>query len=248
MGNKEIKAVISNKFSKVVWIALSFYLAVVVILIVMGFTVGSVNASGSYWLKGVYIVYDGAGWFGIPFTRIERYKETGAFLASRSYPGNIVLFIFILLLFALLPVAVMFIVKRRRKLINFTAFDKELVGSYTGFIPISKITLNMPIEKVDNIAAVKNFLYFYTGKTIRIGSASGVIKIRYVINADEVVAFISEAIEKAKNKREQAISQQNSTPQTDIADSLKKLAELRDSGIITEEEFNQKKSELLSKM
>jgi Short C-terminal domain len=34
----------------------------------------------------------------------------------------------------------------------------------------------------------------------------------------------------------------------DIADQIKKLADLRDQGVLTEDEFQQKKAELLAKM
>lgn len=77
---------------------------------------------------------------------------------------------------------------------------------------------------------------------------SGVVRIPYVKNADEIVTFISAAIEQAKMKNGQYILQQPVSSQLDVADRIKKLAELRDSGIITEEEFDQKKSELLDKM
>lgn len=45
-------------------------------------------------------------------------------------------------------------------------------------------------------------------------------------------------------------SNTNDSPniQQDIPDQIKKLAELKDQGILTEEEFNQKKTELLLKM
>lgn len=39
-----------------------------------------------------------------------------------------------------------------------------------------------------------------------------------------------------------------SVPEEDVTETLKKLAELRDLGIITEEEFNEKKAELLAKL
>ena len=89
------------------------------------------------------------------------------------------------------------------------------------------------------------FLTFSQEKKIRIVSTSGCIRIPYVVNADEVVAFISKAIEKAKGNTQSA---QPNSSQTVAMENLKKLAELRDSGIITEEEFNQKKNEFLDKI
>jgi len=43
-------------------------------------------------------------------------------------------------------------------------------------------------------------------------------------------------------------SASNTQQSDDIPSQIKKLAELRDQGILTDDEFNQKKSELLSKM
>ena len=46
----------------------------------------------------------------------------------------------------------------------------------------------------------------------------------------------------------QSNSPQPNAPQPDIADQIKKLAQLRDEGILTEEEFQTKKTDLLSRM
>ncbi len=247
MENKECKAIISNKMSKSMWIFLAVYCAVVVILIGVGFIVGvhvergmipTVPQATSY--KHEYV-----RWFELEFSE-KWYWEWDNKTEFSIETGNVVLFVFILLVFAAIPVVFGLLKQRQRKLTSLTAYEKELIGCYFGFIPISKIQLRMPIEKVDNIVAVKTLLSFYDGKMLRISSTSGVIKIPYVENADEVVAFIVEAIKNAQKEVSQA--QQPVSVQSDVADSLKKLAELKNSGIITEEEFNQKKSDLLGKM
>jgi hypothetical protein len=43
-------------------------------------------------------------------------------------------------------------------------------------------------------------------------------------------------------------SSDGAAPQRDLADQIKKLAELHDSGILTDEEFNAKKADLLNRM
>ena len=48
-----------------------------------------------------------------------------------------------------------------------------------------------------------------------------------------------------QNTTEEHENKSKKTPATDYIEELKKLAELRDLGIITEEEFQQKKKELL---
>lgn len=60
----------------------------------------------------------------------------------------------------------------------------------------------------------------------------------------EAAAFIMDKIQKLND------SQTNGTSSidTDIPTQIKKLAELKDQGILTEDEFNKKKIELLSKM
>ena len=158
------------------------------------------------------------------------------------------IFLFIFLFFSLMPIVAVLIDKRRRKLTSLTVKEKEIVGSYTAFIPIGEILLRMPIEKIDNVAAVDSIFDTYSGKRICISSTSGRIKIPFVENADEVVAFISETIEKVRSGRGAPHETISEHPQEDPIDALKKFAELRDAGIISDEEFNQKKQELLNKV
>lgn len=235
METKEMKAEISKKFSTSAWILLACWVCIFSLFTIIGFT--AFNTHSLHFGTRLH-------WYGIDYA--FTLSEGGIDLVGNGENFLLVLFINLIVL-TLIPSIYLLISIRQRKLSELTATEKEIIGSYTGFIPISKITLKMPIEKIDNIAAVKNFFFLYTGKALRIASTSGVIRIPYVINADEVVAFISEAIEKAKNKAVKTAAQPEK-PQTDATDSLKKLAELRDSGIITEEEFNQKKNELLGKI
>ena len=242
MENKECKAIISNKMSKSMWIFLAVYCAAVIIFIGVGFSIEIPPEYDYFYVMKTEWV----GWYGLELFGKQYLVSQGPESASPAVSGFVALFVFILLVFAAIPVAFGLLKQRQRKLTSLTAYEKELIGCYFGFIPISKIQLRMPIEKVDNIVAVKTLLSFYDGKMLRISSTSGVIKIPYVENADEVVAFIVEAIKNAPKEVSQA--QQQVSVQSDVADSLKKLAELKNSGIITEEEFNQKKSDLLGKM
>ena len=236
MENKELKAVISKKFSKSAWILLACWTGVVAFITIIGITLFNHQYQYGTYEDGTYLY-----WFSIWYG-----KKTAGKISL--YQDFYFIFFITLLIYTIVPLIYVLINRRKRKLTELTATEKEIIGSYSGFIPISKITLKMPIEKIDNIAAVKSFFFLYTGKALRVASTAGAFKIPYVDNADEIVAFISEAIEKAKNRPVQAAVAQPVIPQTDATDSLKKLAELRDSGIITEEEFNQKKSELLGKM
>lgn len=246
METKEMKAEISKKFSKSAWILLACWVAIFTVFTTLCFVYGKVFQNGPAYSFKYYDIYT---WLGIEYGRETLQLNSHSVVVGDGikYDGGMLFLVIFLniFIFAIVPLIYLLINRRKRKLTELTANEKEIVGSYTGFIPISKITLKMPIEKIDNIAAVKNFFFLYTGKALRIASTSGVIRIPYVLNADEIVAFISEMIEKAKGSPKVA---QPERPQTDATDSLKKLAELRDAGIITEEEFNQKKNELLGKI
>lgn len=231
-----LSAKISNQLSKSVKLLLILYSAVVLLFIILGFIVGSGQSS--------YYTY--SGWFGLLFARHGTGIGSGA--DSDYYIGGIIGFIFVILIFIALPVIYYLISNRARKLTELSVSDKEIVGSYTAFIPVSKITLRMPIEKIDNVSAVKSIFFIFTGKMVRIGSTSSVIRIPYVLNADEVVSCILNMIEQTKQANKISVAPQAEAYNKDYADSIRKLAELRDAGIISEEEFNKKKSELLNKI
>lgn len=239
-NNSTLQAKISNKISKSALIGLITYAVVAFTIIILGFIIG--HDEGTY--LGIYgsYHYNDHNWFFIPLTHVF------ADLPKEVYPGYIVLTIFIILLLIALPFIYFAISNRKRKLTELSVSNTEVIGSYTAFIPIAKITLRMPIDKIDNVSAVSNFFFLYTGKAIKIRSTSGVIRIPYVENADEVVAFIAAAIEKSRKEQAKPVKQTSEPIQSDFTDSLKKLAELRDAGIISEEEFNQKKNELLGKI
>ena len=231
--NNVLHAKISNKISKHILTVYILYTLLVLAFVVIGFFV-----RGSAFIA----------WYGLTFKFTDWNVATGELRGIYYYPENIVWFVLILLMFILLPVIHILVNFRRRKLTELSVSNTEVVGSYTAFIPISKITLRMPIEKIDNISAANSFFFLFTGKAVRIGSTSSKISIPFVENADEIVAFISEAIEKARKEQIKPVMQHNKSAQSDYAGSIRKLSELRDAGIITEEEFNQKKAELLGKI
>ena len=198
----EIKAIISKKISKRVWILLACWLVIYALFTTLCFVFGKEIETRSPY---TFTYCDNYCWLGIKYayerTKITYDPLTGTvtLITCGFNEGMTILVIFLnIFIFTIVPLIFILINKRKRKLTELTANEKEIVGSYTRFIPVSKINLKMPIEKIDNISAVKNCFFLYTGKALRIGSTSNVIKIPYVLNTDEMVAFISEAIEKAK--------------------------------------------------
>ncbi len=248
METKEMKAIISCKMRKGMQNALIVYEGFILIMGILGFAVdidqGKVVGLPFYdELEFFHLNW----WFFLP---IKDYGNSSRNLGwSDFHAENLFLVIFMILFLMAIPAIALLIANRRRKLTELAASEKEIVGSYTSFIPISKLSLKMPVDKIDNITVADSKLYWFTGKKIRISFTSSIIRIPYALNADEIVAFLTEAIEKAKERKRIAAEKQVEQPQgIDGVNILKKIAELRDSGIITEEEFEQKKKEILEKM
>lgn len=111
----------------------------------------------------------------------------------------------------------------------------------------AKADLRLPIEKIDSLFVTETiFDKIRGGKTLGIRSNTGVIRFVCVQNADEFVAAANKAIEENK-KSNKAIPAPSTTvvQNTSNADELKKYKDLLDSGVITQEEFDAKKKQLL---
>lgn len=111
----------------------------------------------------------------------------------------------------------------------------------------TKADLRLPIEKVDSLFVTETiFDKIRGGKTLGIRSNTGVIRFVCVQNADEFIAAANKAIEENK-KSNKAIPAPSTTvvQNTSNADELKKYKDLLDSGVITQEEFDAKKKQLL---
>ena len=82
---------------------------------------------------------------------------------------------------------------------------------------------------------------------IMVAGAKEKISTLYTIEAERVIAIYHEYRKELKkgNQTAQTIIQQK---EPDVLEQLEKLSKLKDSGIISEEEFNQKKAVLLEKL
>jgi hypothetical protein len=85
---------------------------------------------------------------------------------------------------------------------------------------------------------------FFTGGVSLVGNAASAVKDGKLVNA--TMQFIDDMM---KNQ----FSNNSSSPtiikqEVDTADQIRKLSDLKNDGILTEDEFNKKKAELLSKM
>ena len=121
--------------------------------------------------------------------------------------------------------------------------EEQIYGSYSSFI--SKRTLQIPIEKVDNLTIISTFTdKLKTGKTLGICTASGIIKLHFVHNAEEIVSATMNRINEVKNINDSTKAQKVSTP----SDKLKEILNMKDTGLISNEEYEKKREEILSKI
>ncbi len=132
---------------------------------------------------------------------------------------------------------------------SLTVAEDRVFGSYSGFL--TKKKLEMPIEKIDSVSVFSGFFDFLrSGKTLCIASGASSIRIHFVQNADEVATIAMERIYKGKDEEktvkesEPVVANNNGT----VKEKLMTLNELKQSGLITEDEYNKKKEDLLSKL
>lgn len=119
---------------------------------------------------------------------------------------------------------------------NHIIVTKEHITGITSF----KKKVSIPVDSVSAVASAPF-------STVSITSSSGIIKFNYMEKRDDVYQAINSLLsERQKNMPDSG----NTTivtqkiPKSE-AEELKKFKELLDSGIITEEEFNAKKKQLL---
>lgn len=84
-------------------------------------------------------------------------------------------------------------------------------------------------------------------KTISIATSSGTVKFLHIENYDEISNVLNDLISKRQNETQQKNKQAIVQPQISSADELLKYKQLLDLGIISQEEFEAKKKELLLK-
>lgn len=84
---------------------------------------------------------------------------------------------------------------------------------------------------------------------LTVSGAATRINTLYKVEAERVVAVYHHYRKAAKTQASpQQVVVQQAAPQADPMEQLEKLSKLKNAGIISEEEFNQKKAELLAKI
>lgn len=114
-------------------------------------------------------------------------------------------------------------------------YAKHMFGRYEELV--------FPYEQINSVYSKKGIF----GDRVDIAAISDAVTIDYVPKGDGkiVVTKIREMMEIMKKPQ---VVVQSSEPTVDIADQIEKLASLKDKGILSEEEFERKKTELLEKL
>lgn len=141
------------------------------------------------------------------------------------------------LIFAfMLPVifgVIAFIVYRAYSKIELTVTDKRVYGCAT----FGK-RVDLPLDAISAVGTSSR-------NGIDVTTASGAIKFKYIMNHDELHSAISDLLVKRQSKPATATTTiKQEIPQSN-ADEIKKYKELLDTGVISQEEFDAKKKQLL---
>lgn len=123
----------------------------------------------------------------------------------------------------LILVAIFFVIEMN--LCELTVSDKRVSGK-TSF----GRKVDLPIDKISSVGTC-------IPKGITVATSSGKINFWLLVNREEVYQAISDL---TKKRQESSVEQQNNN-----IDDLKKLKDLLDNGVITQEEFDAKKKQLL---
>ena len=98
--------------------------------------------------------------------------------------------------------------------------------------------VDLPVDSVSATATIRLF------KGVSVSTSSGRISFRVIKNADEIYKVMNNLlIERQQEKVNATVA--TAAPKSDEADQIKKYKDLLDSGVITQEEFDAKKKQLL---
>jgi len=100
---------------------------------------------------------------------------------------------------------------------------------------------SFPYSSISSIEFSKGFM----GHTISFFASGNNVKMKW-IKTDNIAAFVGH-IRSNMGKKENSGALSSAQP-IDPIEQIRKLAELKDSGLITEQEFTSKKQEMLSRM
>ena len=185
--------------------------------------------------------------------KFKKYKKGEVLLSETDFDNAWFLPVSISLVLILMPIVINMILSFISKRCSLKLTDMGVSGIRKKLF--STKNLDLPIDKVDSIMRSTSFYNKLTGgNTVAIRSASGLIKFPWVQNADEFVnatlAKIEEYKKTVKNDSQELIKAVASTvpANNSAATKIKELKDLLDQGLISQDEFESKRVELLNKM
>lgn len=152
------------------------------------------------------------------------------------------------------------------KLCSLTLTDRQVYGKLKTLI--GKKKLQIPIDHLDSVMTSRGIIdVLCGGETLIIQSNAGRIKFHYVSNAEEFASAAMACINEYKRTApvqpapQQVVYQQPAAPAPapapapvqnisggDAMEKLNSLKQMLDSGLISQEDFDRKKEDILSKM
>lgn len=114
-----------------------------------------------------------------------------------------------------------------------TVTDKRIYGKVAGGKRV-----DLPIDSISATATITLF------KGVSVSTSSGRISFLVIKNAEEIYKTISDLLIERQQAKTTKIAEINPS-KSDEVEQIKKFKELLDSGVITQEEFDEKKKQLL---
>jgi len=100
-------------------------------------------------------------------------------------------------------------------------------------------SVDLPVDSVSAIASIPIW------KGLSVSTSSGRISFRAIKNAGEIHSIIINLMKERQQSKAITVSTESFSVQKDEAEELKKFKELLDAGVISQEEFEAKKKQLL---
>ena len=144
----------------------------------------------------------------------------------------IILIIFFFSAIALL-IAILILLILGRPTHQITVTDKRVYG-----IAAHKSRVDLPL---DSVSAVATSAF----KGLSVATSSGRITFIGIKNRDEIHKVISDLLIERQSKPKVVVQEEKPAALSNVAEQLKQLKELVDAGILTQEEFDAKKKQLL---
>lgn len=138
----------------------------------------------------------------------------------------------------------MFIADYNCKGRSLSLFNDFIYGTY-----INGYHINIPLNSIASITSEKT-LYdqFRGGETLTIRTDNRTYVYQYVHNAQEFIDKTMQLIKRTDTETINSIPIQKSDSSDEFVDKLKKLQSIREQGLITPEEYEEKRKELVSKL